>query len=129
MAILVGSGILAMLLAVATFFASRTAPTVRFGLKPAILEVKTRNDGDKRTERHSLQELLKTRCQSLFSVFKPVWWLFKLVHSARVISTITDASKWTTPDHILCVSRLFKDRPYHLPKVVILPLRCITCGD
>lgn len=35
-----------------------------------------------------------------------------------VISTVTDASKWTTPDHILCVSRLFKDRPCHLPKVV-----------
>ena len=83
MSILVGFGILAMVLAVTPFLASRAAPTVRFGLKPAILEVKTRKDGDKRTERLSLQELLETRCQSLFSVFKPVWWLFKLVHSAR----------------------------------------------
>ena len=83
MSILVGLGILPILLVMATFLASRTAPTVRFGLKPAILEVKTRKDGDKRTERLSLQELLKTRCQSLFSVFKPVWWLFKWVHSTR----------------------------------------------
>ena len=83
MSILVGLGILVMLLSAATFLAPRTAPTVRFGLKPAILEVKTRRDGDKWTERRSLQELLETRCQSLFSVFKPVWWLFKLVHSAR----------------------------------------------
>ncbi len=84
MSILVGLGILAVLLAsVATFLASMTAPTVRFGLKPAMLEVKTRKDGDKRTECLSLQELLETRCQSLFTVFKPVWWLFKLVHSAR----------------------------------------------
>ena len=83
MSVLVGLGILSMLFAVATFLlASRTAPTVRFGLKPAILEVKTRKDGEKRTERLSLQDLLETRCQSLFSVFKPVWWLFKLVHSA-----------------------------------------------
>ena len=82
MSILVGLGILAMLLAMATFLGSKTAPTVRFGLKPAILEVKTRKDGE-RTEWLSLQELLETRCQSLFSVFKPVWWLFKLVHSAR----------------------------------------------
>jgi hypothetical protein len=83
MSFIVGLGILAVLLAMVTFHASRTAPTVRFGLKPAILEVKTRKDGDKRTERLSLQELLETRCQSLFSVFKPVWWLFKLVHSPR----------------------------------------------
>jgi hypothetical protein len=31
----------------------------------------------------------------------------------------TNFPKWTPPDYILCLGRLFEDRPCHLPKVVV----------
>jgi len=53
-------------------------PEYRFPEKPAVLTVKNL-DGSQGVERIDMQTLLKTRCQSLFSSFRPLWWLFKYV--------------------------------------------------
>ncbi|RXW24113.1 hypothetical protein EST38_g1711 [Candolleomyces aberdarensis] len=50
-------------------------PTVHFAEKPALLPVKKQTETDG-TDLLSLQELLETRCPSLFTEFKPLWWLF-----------------------------------------------------
>jgi len=53
-------------------------PEYRFPEKPAILTVRN-PDGSPGVEKIDMQTLLKTRCQSLFTSFKPLWWLFKYV--------------------------------------------------
>jgi hypothetical protein len=53
-------------------------PTVHFAEKPALLSVQknTETDGAE-AELLSLRVLLETRCPSIFTEFKPLWWLFK----------------------------------------------------
>jgi len=51
-------------------------PIVHFADKPATLPVKKR-DGSDAIEHLSIKELLETRCASLFTGFRPLWWLFK----------------------------------------------------
>lgn len=120
MSSIVGLGILSLLLTMATLrVTSRTAPTVHFASKPILLEVKTEKRDNQQTEKLSLRELVETRCPSLFTAFNAAWCLFKLVHSAQVL-IITDSSKWTPPDYILRLRRFLKDRPCHLPKVVVI---------
>ncbi|KAF9564656.1 AB-hydrolase YheT [Agrocybe pediades] len=50
-------------------------PIVHFADKPALLPVKKR-DGSGEIEHLSIKELLETRCGTLFTGFKPLWWLF-----------------------------------------------------
>ncbi|KAF8968131.1 AB-hydrolase YheT [Flammula alnicola] len=47
-------------------------PIVHFASNPALLQVNSRNDVD----HVSLKALVETRCKSLFSEFRPLWWLF-----------------------------------------------------
>lgn len=54
------------------------APTVHFADKPAVLRVRKGDDSDS-VEEISLRTLLQTRCPSLFTEFKPIWWLPKCV--------------------------------------------------
>jgi len=52
-------------------------PDVHFDAKnPAQLDVLKSDDTDT-LERVSLKTLLETRCKSLFTPFRPVWWLPK----------------------------------------------------
>ena len=53
-------------------------PLIHFPSKPSVLAVrKHRHSTD--IEYISLQELVETRCKSLFTQFHPIWWLFKYV--------------------------------------------------
>ena len=60
-----------------------SSPVVHFADKPATLQVR-RNDGSDDVDAVSIKTLLETRCPSLFSRFKPLWWLPKCV-SFRVV--------------------------------------------
>jgi hypothetical protein len=64
------------LYSIASRFSSGGKPIVHFAPKPALLQAKKRKDSDE-VEELSLQILLETRCPSLFSEFRPVWWLAK----------------------------------------------------
>lgn len=61
---------------------SRT-PTIRFARDAAILKVKPKKEGWSRDSDGdesmsvSLKELVRERVPSLFSEFRPLWWLFK----------------------------------------------------
>ncbi|KAF8636529.1 hypothetical protein AX17_003342 [Amanita inopinata Kibby_2008] len=70
-------GVLSVFLTIAssTLASGGKAPLIRFAPKPVTLTVKKRNDSDK-TEEATLRELLEARCPSLFSDFRPAWWLF-----------------------------------------------------
>ncbi|KAF8959066.1 AB-hydrolase YheT [Flammula alnicola] len=48
-------------------------PMVHFAPKPALLRVK--KGGSDEVEEVSIKTLLETRCPSLFSEFRPIWWL------------------------------------------------------
>ncbi|TFK42604.1 Alpha/Beta hydrolase protein [Crucibulum laeve] len=67
--------------AMAAFFAlgssnySDRQPVVHFPTQPAVLAVKKAKDLDE-VEHVSLRTLIETRCQSLFTEFHPLWWLF-----------------------------------------------------
>jgi hypothetical protein len=51
-------------------------PIVHFDSNPALLLVK-KAEADDEVERVCIKTLLETRCPSLFTPFKPLWWLFK----------------------------------------------------
>ncbi|KAG6835448.1 hypothetical protein H0H93_001370 [Arthromyces matolae] len=53
-------------------------PIIHFAAKPAILTVKKGGEGDD-LENLSFQTLVQTRCPSLYTKFRPLWWLFKFV--------------------------------------------------
>ncbi|KAG6911510.1 hypothetical protein DXG01_014584 [Tephrocybe rancida] len=50
-------------------------PLIHFSPKPAVFSVKKSKDSDE-TEQVSLRALVESRCQSLFTQFHPIWWLF-----------------------------------------------------
>lgn len=52
------------------------SPIIHFADKPATLRVK-KSDGSHDVDELSIKTLLETRCPSLFSHFKPLWWLPK----------------------------------------------------
>lgn len=60
-------------------FPDRTT-LVHFASKPAMITVKKASDTDE-TEELSLRDLVETRCKSLFTDFRPLWWLFKCVYA------------------------------------------------
>ncbi|KAF8654098.1 hypothetical protein AX16_003631 [Volvariella volvacea WC 439] len=60
---------------VASAVLPKSRPTVHFSAKPATLAVKraSQNSGKAFI---SLRELVESKCSSLFTPFRPVWWLF-----------------------------------------------------
>ncbi|KAF5315695.1 hypothetical protein D9611_004676 [Ephemerocybe angulata] len=71
-------------------------PTIQFSSKPAILAVKRASgdseDDDKKADRLSYRALLQARCPSLFTEFKPLWWLFN-GHMQTLYCVFGDFSK------------------------------------
>jgi len=61
------------------------SPTVHFPDQPAAVHVKSDSANDS-PQRESLRTLVETYCPTLFTPFKPLWWLFKCVYEP--ISTI-----------------------------------------
>lgn len=51
-------------------------PLIHFSSKPALVTVK-KSKGSDEVERQSLRALVESRCKSLFTEFRPLWWLFK----------------------------------------------------
>lgn len=58
------------------FSAVDEQPEVHFADNPAQLDV-LKGDDSNELERVSFKALLETRCKSLFTPFRPVWWLPK----------------------------------------------------
>ena len=55
---------------------------IHFSPKPAVVAIRKREnrkdrDADDGIEHVSLQHLVETRCKSLFTDFRPLWYLFK----------------------------------------------------
>ncbi|KAG6818136.1 hypothetical protein H0H87_000041 [Tephrocybe sp. NHM501043] len=71
----VGLSVMGAFLSIASHGISDRTPLIHFSSKPAILAVKKSKDSNE-TEQVSLQALVETRCQSLFTEFHPIWWLF-----------------------------------------------------
>jgi len=76
MAALLVLAVMGAALSFATKAYSPEFPTVHFDSTPALLPVKKGKDEDE-IEHVSIKTLLETRCPSLFTSFKPLWWLSK----------------------------------------------------
>lgn len=63
------------------------ASLIHFSSKSARLRVRSDKNSDE-VEHVSLQRLVETRCRSLFSPFKPVWWLRRYVRMLSAHSMI-----------------------------------------
>jgi len=66
-------------------------PLIHFSPKPAHVAVKKCKDTDE-TEQISLRTLVESRCQSLFTEFHPIWWLFN-GHLQTIYCVLGDFSK------------------------------------
>lgn len=72
---------------------TENSPSIHFSesSKPSVLAVrKDRHSND--VEHISLQELVETRCKSLFTEFRPIWWLFN-GHLQTLYSVVGDFSE------------------------------------
>ncbi|KAJ7756513.1 Alpha/Beta hydrolase protein [Mycena maculata] len=65
---------------------SRKTPTLHFGPEPAYVVLKSEKASV------SLRELVETRCRSLASKFRPVWWLFN-GHLQTIYAILGDFTK------------------------------------
>lgn len=74
---LVGLGVLAVVVAVASRIPADKHPLIHFPSEPVLLPV--RSEETDKVELVSLRKLLETRCKSLFQEFKELWWLSKCV--------------------------------------------------
>ncbi|KAG5643483.1 hypothetical protein DXG03_000871 [Asterophora parasitica] len=86
-----GLGFMGALFSIASQALPDRAPLIHFSPKPALVNVKKGKDTDE-TQQTSLRELVETRCQSLFTEFKPLWWLFKYVKDLPCIVRETYAA-------------------------------------
>jgi len=73
---LLSLAVMGAVLSFATKSYSSDFPTVHFDPTPALLPVKKGKDQDE-IEHVSIKTLLETRCPTLFTPFKPLWWLSK----------------------------------------------------
>ena len=72
--------------------ASARLPRVHFSSPQVYVSVRKSGDPES-TERTSLRALLESKCPSLFSEFRPAWWLFKYVLTFRENSILC----WPSP--------------------------------
>ena len=73
---LISLGLLGGVFSLASNHYSSSLPDVQFAPKPAVLRVKKDKESNE-TEFISIRTLLETRCKSLFTEFRPLWWLSK----------------------------------------------------
>ncbi|KAJ7019912.1 Alpha/Beta hydrolase protein [Mycena alexandri] len=80
-----------------------TFPIIRFPRDSLRLEVR-KGDSRTETETSTLQELLQSRCKSLFSPYRPTWWLFN-GHAQTLFCVLGDFSTtdqvWYYRQHVL----------------------------
>ncbi|KAF8902108.1 AB-hydrolase YheT [Gymnopilus junonius] len=79
------------ILSVASKAYSHYYPTIHFASKPALLKVR-KHDGSNEVEEVSIKALLETKCPSLWSEFRPLWWLFN-GHLQTIYCVMGDFSK------------------------------------
>ncbi|KAF8894594.1 AB-hydrolase YheT [Infundibulicybe gibba] len=72
---IVGLSFMGAFFTLATKVYPDNSPIVRFSPDPAIITVRKSADSDE-TEQVSIRTLVETRCKSLFTEFRPIWWLF-----------------------------------------------------
>ena len=58
---------------------SSQTPTIHFSPKPVVIAVRRDRKEDSDVEYKSLRKLVESRCSSLFTEFRPLWYLFKYV--------------------------------------------------
>lgn len=75
--ILLGLAFLGFMVTLATLWRKDLHPIVHFSPQPASLPIKTGEKGE--VQHVSFRTLLETRCKSLFTEFRPLWWIFKCV--------------------------------------------------
>ncbi|KAG6866897.1 hypothetical protein C0991_003812 [Blastosporella zonata] len=71
----VGLSFMGAFFSIASHGTSDRTPIIHFSPKPAVLAVK-KSKGSDETEQISLRALVESRCQSLYTQFHPIWWLF-----------------------------------------------------
>ena len=79
---------LGILFSVARRLYSGSSTEIHFAPNPAVLPVR-KNEESKETEYVSLRTLLETRCKSLFTEFRPLWWLSKWVFNFLSLPDLT----------------------------------------
>lgn len=77
-ATLISLGIIGGILSVASRRYLNSTPEIHFAPNPAVLSVR-KDEESKEVECISIRTLLETRCRSLFTDFRPLWWLPKWV--------------------------------------------------
>ncbi|KAF5381000.1 hypothetical protein D9615_003933 [Tricholomella constricta] len=88
---LVSLGFMGAFFSVASQGMPDRTPLIHFSPKPALVAVKKGKDSDE-TEQLSLRTLVESRCQSLFTEFHPLWWLFN-GHLQTIYCVFGDFSK------------------------------------
>ncbi|KAF8798005.1 AB-hydrolase YheT [Phlegmacium glaucopus] len=88
---LIGLGLLGGIFSVASNHYSNSSPEIHFASKPAILPVRKDKESNE-VQYISIRTLLETRCKSLFSDFRPLWWLFN-GHLQTIYCVLGDFSK------------------------------------
>ena len=73
-ATLISLGIIGGIFTIASRRYSSSSPKIHFAPNPAVLPVR-KNEESKEVEYLSIRTLLETRCKSLFTEFRPLWWL------------------------------------------------------
>ena len=73
---------LGALLSAATIYLQDRSPTIHFSSKPTVLAIKKNDNGSdsSEVEHKSLRHLVESRVPSLFTEFRPLWWLSKYGH-------------------------------------------------
>ncbi|KAJ7170738.1 Alpha/Beta hydrolase protein [Mycena crocata] len=76
---------------------SASTPVIHFAKDNLSLQVR-KKDSPTETESSTLQELLRSRCRSLFTDYRPTWWLFN-AHFQTLFCVLGDFSK--TDQHLV----------------------------
>ncbi|GLB34977.1 putative alpha/beta hydrolase fold [Lyophyllum shimeji] len=88
---LVGLSFMGAFFSIASHGLPDRTPLIHFSPKPALVSVKKGKDSDE-TDEMSLRALVESRCQSLFTEFHPLWWLFN-GHLQTIYCVLGDFSK------------------------------------
>lgn len=108
------------------FTAVDDQPDVHFAKNPAQLDVLKSDDSDA-LERLSFKTLLETRCKSLFTPFRSVWWLPKWALSKLSLISCS-FFQWALADVVLRCRRFLQTRSYVISPVN-LKLSSLTTLD
>lgn len=95
---LIGLSLMGAFFTITTSIVDDRSTLIHFSPEPAVVAVRKRNNNGKDTdedngiEHVSLRHLVETRCQSLFTEFRPLWYLFN-GHLQTIYCVFADFSK------------------------------------